>query len=118
MLIQFCKSKIAHARITEAELHYEGSITIDQNLLDAVGIIPYEKVEVLNVNNGTRFETYAISGKRGSGEFCLNGPAARLGIVGDEIIILSYASLAPEEAKKFKTKIVFLNAKNKVIKKQ
>jgi aspartate 1-decarboxylase len=117
MLIHFCKSKIAHARITQAELHYEGSITIDRNLLDAVGILPYEKVEVLNVNNGNRFETYAISGKRGSGEFCLNGPAARLGLVGDEIIILSYALLSPEEAKTFKAKIVFLNEKNKIIKK-
>lgn len=118
MLIQFCKSKIAHARITQAELHYEGSITVDRDLLDAVNILPYEKVEVLNVNNGNRFETYAISGKRGSGEFCLNGPAARLGVIGDEIIILSYALLTPEEAKKYKTQIVFLNEKNKVIRKK
>ena len=114
MFIQICKSKIAHARVTQAELHYEGSITIDQNLLDAVGIIAYEKVEVLNVNNGNRFETYAIAGKRGSGKICLNGPAARLGQVGDEIIILSYALAAAQEAKEIKTKIVYLNEKNKI----
>src|SRR5690349_14922682 len=99
MLIQICKSKIAHARITEAELRYEGSITVDLNILDAVGIIPFEKVEVLNLNNGNRFETYAIAGKRGKGDFCLNGPAARLGLVNDEIIILSYAFAEPDEAK-------------------
>ena len=118
MLIQICKSKIAHARVTQAELQYEGSITIDQSLLDAVGIIAYEKVEVLNVNNGNRFETYAISGKRGSGKICLNGPAARLGQVGDEIIVLSYALAASHEAKEIKTKIVYLSEKNKITKKK
>ncbi len=118
MLIQICKSKIGHARITEADLRYEGSITVDADILDAVEIIPFEKVDVLNLNNGNRFETYAIAGKRGSGEFCLNGPAARLGLVGDEIIVLSYALAEPQEAKSIKTKIVFLDEKNKIIKKK
>lgn len=114
MLIQFCKSKIAHATVTEAELHYEGSITVDEKLLKAVDIIPGEKVEVLNINNGVRFETYAIAGKSGSGEICLNGPAARLGLVGDKIIILSYALAEQEEAKKITMKIVHLDAQNKI----
>jgi aspartate 1-decarboxylase len=114
MLITFCKSKIGHARVTEAELFYEGSITIDENILKAVGIIPGEKVEVLNVNNGSRIETYAILGKAGSGQICLNGPAARCGVVGDLLIILSYALMEPEEAQKQKTKTVFLDDKNKI----
>ncbi len=114
MFIHFCKSKLAHATINEAELHYEGSITIDANLLKAVDIIPGEKVEVLNINNGNRFETYAIAGEPGSGHICLNGPAARLGLVGDKIIILSYVLLDPNEAKTFKTKVVHLDAHNKI----
>ncbi len=114
MLITFCKSKIAHATITQAELYYEGSITIDEALLRAVDIIPGEKVEVLNVNNGNRLETYVIAGKAGSGHICLNGPAARLGFVGDKIIILSYALLDKAESQKAKTKIVYLNEKNHI----
>ena len=114
MLIAFCKSKIAHARVTEAELFYEGSITIDKNLLKAVGIVEGEKVEVLNVNNGARFETYAIEGSAGSGKVCLNGPAARLGVVGDEIIILSYGYIDTNEAKKYKTKIIYLDERNRI----
>lgn len=114
MLISFCKSKIAHATVTQAELYYEGSITIDEALLKAVNIIPGEKVEVLNINNGNRLETYAIAGKAGSGEVCLNGPAARLGFAGDKIIILSYALMEPREAKKAKTKIVYLDEKNHI----
>jgi aspartate 1-decarboxylase len=114
MLISFCKSKIAHATVTQAELYYEGSITIDEALLKAVNIIPGEKVEVLNINNGNRLETYAIAGKAGSGEVCLNGPAARLGFAGDKIIILSYALMEPREAKKSKTKIVYLDEKNHI----
>ena len=93
---------------------YEGSITIDETLLKAAGILPGERVEVLNVNNGNRFETYAIAGKAGSGQVCLNGPAARLGLVGDQIIILSYALMEPEEAKKSTTKIIYLDEKNRV----
>ena len=114
MWITFCKSKIGHAHITEAELFYEGSITVDEGLLDAVGIIPGEKVEVLNLNNGSRIETYAIAGKRGSGQICLNGPAARCGYVGDKVVILSYALMEPLEAKKTKTKIIYLDDKNKI----
>ena len=114
MLIQFCKSKITHATVTEAELHYEGSITIDATLLKAVGLIPGERVEVLNVNNGNRFDTYVITGKAGSGVICLNGPAARLGVAGDRVIILSYAYMTPEEAKAAKTQIIHVDAKNRI----
>lgn len=114
MLITFCKSKIAHATVTQAELYYEGSITIDEALIKAVDIIPGEKVEVLNINNGNRFETYVIAGQAGSGQICLNGPAARLGFVGDKIIILSYGLLTKAQAKKAKMKIVYLNEKNHI----
>ncbi|OGX27330.1 MAG: aspartate 1-decarboxylase [Omnitrophica WOR_2 bacterium RIFCSPHIGHO2_01_FULL_48_9] len=114
MFITMCKSKIAHAQVTEAELYYEGSITIDEKIIKAVGIIPGEKVEVLNLNNGSRIETYVIAGKAGSGQICLNGPAARTGVVGDKLIILSYALVDAAEAKKIKTKIVYLNDHNKV----
>jgi len=114
MLIQFCKSKIARGRITEAQLYYEGSITIDEKLMKASGIVPGEKVEVLNINNGSRLETYAIAGKSGSGQICLNGPAARLGFVGDQVIILSYGLLDSKEAQKHKTKTVYLDDNNKI----
>ena len=93
MFIECLKAKIANAVVTEAELHYEGSITIDGKILKLANIIEGEKVEVLNVNNGNRFFTYAIAGKPGSGVVCLNGPAARLGLVGDKIIILNYDTL-------------------------
>ena len=114
MLIHFCKSKLAHGRITEAELYYEGSITIDEKLMKASGIVPGEKVEVLNINNGSRLETYAIAGKSGSGQICLNGPAARLGFVGDQVIILSYGLIDAKEALKHKTKVVYLDDHNKI----
>ncbi|MBN1870220.1 MAG: aspartate 1-decarboxylase [Candidatus Omnitrophica bacterium] len=114
MFIEICKSKIAHGFITEAELFYEGSITVDKSLLEAVDILPGEKVDVLNVNNGNRFTTYVIPGKAGSGTICLNGPAARLGLVGDQVIILSFALMEPEEAKKYKTKIIHLDENNKI----
>jgi len=114
MLISMCKSKIGHASITETELYYEGSITIDEDILKAVEILPGEKVDVLNINNGIRLETYTIAGKPGSGQICLNGPAARCGCVGDRVIILSYALMTPEEAKGYKTKIINLNEKNKI----
>ncbi len=114
MFITFLKSKIAHATITQAELYYEGSITIDEDLLRAVGIIPGEKVEVLNINTGSRIETYAISGKSGSGVICLNGPAARSGTVGDKVIVLSYGLMEQSEAKNFKTKIVYVDEKNRM----
>lgn len=114
MLIQFCKSKIGHGRVTDANLYYEGSITVDENLLKAVDIIPGEQVEVLNLNNGNRFTTYTIAGKAGAGDICLNGPAARQGVVGDPVIILSYAMMEPSEARSFKTKIIHLDDANKI----
>ena len=114
MLIEFCKSKIAHGVVTEAELHYEGSITIDEDLIKAVNILPGERVEVLNMNNGNRFNTYVIAGKAGSGRICLNGPAARLGLIGDQIIVLSYALLTPEEAKEHEIKVIHLSEDNKI----
>ena len=90
MWVSLCKSKIHRARVTEANLHYEGSLTVDQDLLDAAGILAYEKVALVNINNGARLETYAISGARSSGVVCLNGAAARMGQVGDLVIIISY----------------------------
>ena len=114
MEIEVLKSKIHRAVITEANLNYVGSITIDEDLIDAANIIENEKVQVVNVNNGERLETYVIRGKRGSGICCLNGPAARKGIVGDIVVIISYASMAFEEAKKFKPWIVFPKEGNKI----
>ena len=114
MLITFCKSKIAHATITEAQLYYEGSITVDEDLLKAVDIIPGEKVEILNVNNGSRVETYTIAGQKGSGQICLNGPAARCGFVGDKIIVLSYALVDKNDARECKTKTIYLDEKNHI----
>lgn len=114
MQIEVFKSKIHRAAITEANLNYVGSITIDEDLMDAVNIIENEKVQVVNVNNGERLETYVIKGKRGSGTCCLNGPAARKAAVGDIVIIISYATMDFEEAKKFKPWIVFPKAGNKL----
>ncbi len=114
MLIEVLKSKIGHAKVTKAELFYEGSITIDSDILKAAGMIPGEKVHVLNENTGSRLETYTIAGKPGSGECCLNGPAARQGFIGDRLIILSYAFAEVEEAKRLRPKIVYLNDKNKI----
>ena len=114
MFIEFCKSKLAHGHVTDASLHYEGSITIDEELLKAVDIIPGEKVEVLNVNNGARFTTYAIAGKAGLREICLNGPAARQGVIGDQVIILSYCLLDKKEALQVKTKVVHLDDGNNI----
>jgi len=107
MLIEVLKSKIHKASITGANLHYVGSITIDEDLMDAAGLIENEKVHVLNINNGERLETYVIKGSRGSGEICLNGAAARKVIVGDAIIIMSFAIMDPEEAESFTPKIIF-----------
>ena len=107
MEIEILKSKIHRATITEANLHYVGSLTLDENMMDAAQIIEHEKVQVVNVNNGTRIETYVIKGKRGSGVCCLNGPAARQGAVGDVVIIISYATMQFEEAKNFKPWVVF-----------
>lgn len=114
MRIEVLKSKIHRAKITQAELHYVGSITIDEVLLEAANIIEGEKVQVVNINNGERLETYAIKGERNSGTVCLNGPAARKAQVGDVVIIISYASLEFEEAKSFKPWIIFPNPDNQL----
>jgi aspartate 1-decarboxylase len=110
MFVEVLKSKIHQVRVTEANLHYVGSITIDENLMDAANLIANEKVHVVNINNGERLETYVIKGDRGTGEICLNGPAARKMAIGDIIIIMSYASMDFEEAKKFKPAIIFPNS--------
>lgn len=109
MFIEICKSKIHKARVTEANLQYVGSITIDEDLMDAANLIENEKVQVVNINNGERLETYVIKGERASGTICLNGPAARKVAVNDIVIIMSYATMDFEEAKKFKPSIIFPN---------
>src|SRR5688500_6417451 len=114
MNISILKSKVHRAVITEANLNYVGSLTLDEDLMDAANMIENEKIQVVNVNNGERIETYLIKGKRGSGVVCLNGPAARKGAEGDVVIIISYASMDFEEAKKFKPMIVFPKAGNKL----
>ncbi|HMR92906.1 MAG TPA: aspartate 1-decarboxylase [Chitinophagaceae bacterium] len=114
MEIQVFKSKIHRAVITEANLNYVGSITIDEDLMDAANLIENEKVQVVNVNNGERLETYVIKGKRGSGVCCLNGPAARKGMQGDTVVIISYATMDFEEAKTFKPQVVFPREGNKL----
>jgi len=114
MEIEVLKSKIHRAVITEANLNYVGSITLDEDLMNAANIIENEKVQVVNVNNGERLETYVIHGKKGSGICCLNGPAARKGMVGDVVVVISYATMDFEEAKKFKPWIVFPKEGNKI----
>ncbi len=115
MQIEILKSKIHRVRVTGADLNYIGSITLDEDLMDAANLIENEKVEVLNLNNGERLETYVIKGERGSGVVCLNGPAARKVLVGDLIIVVSYATMPFEEAKKFKPEIIFPDQNNKII---
>jgi aspartate 1-decarboxylase len=107
MDIEILKSKVHRAVITEANLHYIGSLTLDENLMEAANMIEYEKIQVVNVNTGSRIETYLIKGKRGSGVCCLNGPAARLGAAGDIVIIISYARMDFEQAKTFQPWVVF-----------
>ncbi len=114
MFIEVLKSKIHRVRITQAELHYVGSISIDADLLDAANMIEGEKVTVVNVNNGERLETYTIKGERGSGTITLNGPAARKAQVGDIVVIFSYAAMDFEEAKKFKPTLIFPTPENKL----
>ena len=109
------KSKIHSATITAAELNYRGSITIDRNLMDAADILPFEKVQVVNHNNGSRLETYVIEGEAGSGVICLNGPAARRGAAGDTVMIISYAILSEEEIADFVPKTVFVDETNKIV---
>jgi aspartate 1-decarboxylase len=115
MLIQVFKSKIHRVRVTQADLNYIGSVTIDEDLLDAANIVEGEKVQIVNNNNGARLETYAIRGERGSGVVCLNGAAARLVQVGDVVIIISYALMTPEEARTFRPVAVFPDENNRLV---
>lgn len=115
MHIEVLKSKIHRVKITEAELHYVGSVTIDEDLMDAANLIENEKVQIVNINNGERLETYVITGERGSGQVCLNGPAARKAQVGDIVIIISYCSLPHEEAKAHKPVVIFPSDKNRLV---
>ena len=108
------KSKIHRARVTNLNIDYEGSITIDQNLMEEADILPYEQVQVLNLNNGERFSTYAIEGERGSGEICLNGAAARLVAKGDIVIILTYCHVEDDQAHQFLPKLVYVDARNAI----
>jgi aspartate 1-decarboxylase len=114
MQIQLLKSKIHRVKVTQAELHYVGSITIDEDLMDAANLMENEKVQIVNINNGERLETYVIKGERGSGDICLNGPASRKVAVGDIIIIISYVGIEIEEAKKFKPVVIFPDEMNKL----
>jgi aspartate 1-decarboxylase len=118
MLITICKSKIHRAKVTEANLNYEGSITIDKRLLDEANILANEKVQVVNLNNGARFETYVFVGEENSGTICLNGPAARLGQVGDLLIVISYCHLEFEEARKYQPKVIHVDKQNKILEKR
>lgn len=113
MTIGMLKGKIHRATVVQAELDYVGSITVDQDLLDAAGIMEYELVQIVDVNNGNRFETYTIAGERGSGMICLNGAAARCVSVGDKIILMAYAQMSPEEAKEHHPTVVFVDEHNK-----
>ena len=115
MVCKLLKSKLHHIRVTQAEKEYEGSLTIDEDLMDAVGILNYEKLLVSNLANGERFETYAIVGERGSGVCCLNGAAAYKGKIGDRIIIMTWCSLNEEEVLTHKPKVVRLNENNKIV---
>ena len=114
MLATYLKSKIHRAVVTQAALDYVGSITIDEDLMNACGIVEYEKVQVADVDNGNRLETYVIAGEAGSGIICLNGAAARLVSEGDKVIIMSYAQMTPEEFKENPPKVVFVNKENKI----
>ena len=116
MLIEVFKSKIHRVRVTESNLNYIGSITIDEDLIEAAGIVVGEGVYIVNVNNGERFDTYVIKGKRGSGEICLNGPAARKVQKDDIVIIIAYAQMTMEEAKSFQSKIVFPDEQTNLLK--
>jgi len=118
MLITILKSKIHRATLTGTELNYEGSVTVDQALLDKAGILPGEQVQVLNVNNGSRLVTYAITAPRGSGTVLLNGPAARLGMVGDQVIILTYCQVTEDEARKHKPVVILVDGRNRLRKKK
>jgi aspartate 1-decarboxylase len=116
MIIEVLKSKIHRARVTQAELNYVGSITIDEDLMDAANLIANEKVQIVNNNNGARFETYVIRGERGTGTICLNGAAARLAQVGDIVIIMSYGYMEQDEARNYQPILVFPDPDNKLLK--
>jgi aspartate 1-decarboxylase len=115
MIIEVLKSKIHRAKVTQAELNYVGSITIDEDLIEAANIIPNEKVQIVNNNNGARFETYVIRGERGSGTICLNGATARLAQIGDIVIIMSYAYMEQDEARQYEPILIFPDTDNKLI---
>ena len=115
MLIEMLKGKIHRARVTQAELNYVGSVTIDRTLMDAAGILEYEKVQSADVDNGERLETFVIAGEAGSGVICLNGAAARCVSTGDKVIIMAYAQVTPEEAQSFKPKVVFVDEANRPV---
>ena len=116
MTITMLKAKIHRATVTQAELDYVGSITVDMDLLEQARILEYEKVQIVDVNNGSRFETYTIAGERGSGVMCLNGAAARMVQTGDKIILMAYAQVTPEEASELRPTVLFVDEKNKVTK--
>jgi aspartate 1-decarboxylase len=117
MFLEIFRAKIHRATVTDANLNYEGSLTVDEELLEASGIRPYEKVAVVNINNGARFETYIIKGKRGKGEICLNGAAARLGHPGDKIIIIAYGFIKEEElTEDYEPTVVLVDENNKIVK--
>lgn len=115
MTVEMLKGKIHRATVKEAALDYVGSITVDEQLMNAAGILKYEKVQIVDVNNGNRFETYVIAGAPGSGMICLNGAAARCVSVGDKVIIMAYAGMTPEEAKEYKPAVVFVDEKNEIV---
>lgn len=114
MQLTMLKSKIHRATVVQADLNYVGSITVDQDLLDAAGILEYEQVQVVDINNGSRLETYTIAGQRGSGMICLNGAAARCVAPGDIIIIMAYAAMSPEEAARHRPRVIFVDEHNRV----
>lgn len=114
MTLEVLKSKIHRAVVTQAELNYVGSITIDESLMEAAGIYEYEKIQVADVDNGARFETYVIAGEAGSGIICLNGAAARMVSAGDKVILMCYAKMTPEELKENPPKVVFVNEQNQI----
>jgi aspartate 1-decarboxylase len=114
MQLEMLKAKIHRATVTQAEIDYVGSITVDEDLLEATGIFEYEKVQVVNVNNGQRLETYTIAGERGSGIICLNGAAAHCARPGDKVIIMSYAQLSPEEARTHRPIVAFVHEDNRI----
>ncbi len=114
MILTMLKGKIHRATVIQAELDYVGSITVDEALMEAAGIREYEQVQIVDVNNGQRFETYVIAGERGSGMICLNGAAARMVQTGDKVIIMCYAGMTPEEAERFEPKVVFVDEENHI----